>query len=203
MSNQNIIFPLKEQDTSFIKSAEIKYHQHRVFLDKDIDDPSEYRELIDLLFSASEMDEIQIFINSVGGQLRTAQAIIEGIKLTQANVTGIIIGDCHSAASMIALYCHNVMVLDSASMMIHTAYTGSEGIVSNMQTYSSFLQNKVEKLLHETYDGFLTKEEIEKVKLGIEIWLDAEEIRKRYEGRIKYLDKKYKQLEKKTATAKE
>lgn len=191
--NQNIIFPISKEEnsnSSFIKTVELKYYQYKVFLDEDIEDPANYRELIDLFFSAQENDEIQIYINSSGGQLRTALAIIEGIKITRASVIGIIIGNCHSAASLIALHCHNIIVLDSASMMIHTAWATSDGTVSNIQTYTSFLRNQVEKLLHQTYEGFLTSNEIEKVKMGLEIWLDAEEIRRRINNRTKLLEKK-------------
>ena len=161
-------------------------------MDKEIGDPSEYRELIDILFSCQENDVIHIYINSTGGNLAAANAIIEGLKFTRADVTGILLGDTHSAASMIALNCHSIIVTDSATMMIHTAYTGNEGIISNMQIYSEFARKNIEKLLHDTYEGFLSPSEIDKVKLGLEIWLDSEEIKKRYESRIKYLEKKRK-----------
>ena len=196
MTQPNILFSTqKENDeyiNEYIKVNEYKVNNYKVFLDKEIGDPSEYRELIDILFSCQENDVIHIYINSTGGNLAAANAIIEGLKFTRADVTGILLGDTHSAASMIALNCHNIIVTDSATMMIHTAYTGNEGIISNMQIYSEFARKNIEKLLHDTYEGFLSPSEIDKVKLGLEIWLDSEEIKKRYESRIKYLEKKEK-----------
>lgn len=99
-------------------------------------------------------------------------------------------GECYSAASMIALNCHNVVVLDSANMMIHTASFGTAGNTGNVKAYTDFTVKEIEKLLVSTYEGFLTKEEIDKIKTGVEIWLSSEEITKRMEIRVKHLESK-------------
>lgn len=175
------------QSPDYINSTEIKRVHHDVFLDEEIGDPSDYRDLISLLFNADEDDSFNFFINSEGGQLYSALAIIEGLKHTTAQVTAVIVGECHSAASMIAMYCHQMAVLDSAHMMIHTASYGTMGNTGNVKAYTDFTTKQVEKLLHETYEGFLDKDEITKIKLGVELWFDAAEIKVRMERRVKYL----------------
>jgi hypothetical protein len=45
----------------------------------------------------------------------------------------------------------------------------------------------VEKLINDTYEGFLTKDELSRVKSGVEMWFDADEIRDRMRSRIKHL----------------
>jgi ATP-dependent protease ClpP protease subunit len=188
--DEEIIPNLFSREFDFIRTVTQEVKRHDVFLDTDIGEPQNYRDLITLLFNANENDSINIFINSQGGHLNSALAIIEGIKHSNAQVTGIIMGECYSAASMIALNCHNVVVLDSANMMIHTASFGTAGNTSNVKAYTDFTVKEVEKLLVSTYEGFLTSEEIDKIKTGVEIWLSAEDISKRMEIRVKLLEAK-------------
>lgn len=182
-----IHFPMP-REFDFIRTITQEVKRHDVFLDMEIGEPPMYRDFISLLFNSSENDTINICINSPGGNLSSALAIIEGIKHANAEVTAVIMGECYSAASMIALNCHNVIVLDSANMMIHTASFGTAGNTGNVKAYTDFTVKEVEKLLVSTYQGFLSKDEIEKIKTGVEIWMSAEEIKKRMDNRIKVLE---------------
>lgn len=197
---ENPLAALLKQNKSddYVNTYEHTFKHHDVFLDSDIAEPSEYRELISLLFNSNENDTINLFINSDGGHLDTALAIVEGLKATEARVTAVLIGACHSAASIISMYCHEVAVLDSAYSMIHTASFGAQGNTSNVKSHTEFTVRQVEKLLNNTYDGFLTKEEMAKVKQGVELWFDADEIRKRMTNRIKFVTAKQKKTQKDT-----
>lgn len=193
----NLPFPLaallqQNKPSSYITSSEISARQYDVFIDSSIEEPSEYREFLSILFSAGEYDSINIFINSPGGHLDTALAIVEGLKCTQARVTAHIIGACHSAASIISMYCHEVAVLDNAYSMVHTASFGTVGNTGNVKAHTEFTVKMVERLLNETYEGFLTHEELAKVKTGVELWFDADEIRERMKRRVKFLNQKLK-----------
>jgi len=191
----NTLFPIIKDNANYINVSERTARQFDIFLDEEIGAPADYRELISILFSATENDDVSIFINSTGGQLDTALSIIEGIRHCNANVTAIIIGCCHSAASMIALYCHNVVVTDSAYMLVHSASYGSSGTTGNVKAHTDFTYKQVDKLLDDVYEGFLTKEELTNVKKGVEVWLSADEIRTRMEKRAKVLQKRFKQLQ--------
>lgn len=165
---------------------------HEVYIDDYIDEPSKYRQLISLLHNASPDDEIFIYLNSGGGNLDTAAAIINGIAVTQAEVTAFILGACHSAASIIAMYCHQVHVFDSAYMMVHTASFASAGNTPTIKAHTDFTIKQVQKILEDAYVGFLDARELEQVKNGIELWLDADQIKKRLANRGKALTKKAK-----------
>ena len=186
--DEDIIPNLFSREFDFIRTVTQEVKRHDVFLDTEIGEPPNYRDLISLLFNANENDSINIFINSQGGHLNSALAIIEGIKHSNAQVTGIIMGECYSAASMIALNCHNVVVLESANMMIHTASFGTAGNTGNVKAYTDFTVKEIEKLLVSTYEHFLTKDEIDKIKTGVEIWLSSDDITKRLETRTKYVE---------------
>lgn len=176
----------------YINTTSTTTFHHDIFIDSEIGDPSEYRDLLAILFNAQEGDTVHMFVNSEGGKLDTALAIIEGLKNTNCHVTAFIIGACHSAASFISMYCHEVAVFDNAYSMIHTASFGSVGMTGNVKSHTDFTVRQVEKLLIETYEGFLTKEELAKVKSGVELWFDADEIRSRMTHRVKFLEQKLK-----------
>ena len=186
-SNRKVDDEPDQDDKPFINSTPLTSNRYDVFIDTDIGSPAAYRDLNFLLNTASEDDHFNLYINSPGGQLNTALMIIESLKVTEASTTAIIQGECHSAASMITMYCQEVHVLDSAHMLLHTATYGTVGNTSNVKAHTEFTTRQVEKLITDTYSGFLSQEEIEKVKLGVELWFDAEEIRERLEDRIEYL----------------
>ena len=168
---------------------------HEVFIDSDIEEPSKYRELISLLINAPASDKIHLMINSPGGNLDTACAIINGIMVSQAEVTAFLMGACHSAASMITMYCHNVHVFDTAYIMIHTGSFGSSGNTTTIKAHTDFTINQIEKLLDDAYEGFLNKDELQQVKNGIEIWFEASDIRERLKTRFDVLEAKRKEVE--------
>jgi len=163
---------------------------HEVFLDMDIDEPHRYRNVISLLINVPAHDRIHFYINCNGGNLDSATAIINAMQICKAEITGHIMGACHSAASIIAMYCHSVHVFDTAYMMIHTASFGSIGSTQTVKAQTDFTVTQVEKLLDDCYDGFLSKEELKQVKQGIEMWYDAEEIQKRLKKRFAVMDAK-------------
>ena len=173
---------------SMITSHDMTSQGHTVFLDNSIDEPSKYRELISILFGASTGDKINIFINSPGGRLDSAGAIIEGLKATNATVIGHVIGQCHSAASMIMLNCENVVVYDSAECMVHTASFGAGGSTGNVKSHVDFTHSQVEALLDQTYKYFLTDDELDDLKKGCEFYFNAEELRERIETRSEAID---------------
>lgn len=172
----------------YITSTEFSCKHYDVYLDEEISDAENYRELVATLFNASENDSITLYINSPGGQLATALAIIEGIKNTAATVRGVVVCECHSAASLITMYCHEIVVLDSANMMIHTVSFGSVGSTSNVKSHTDFTVRQVDALLDDAYAGFLHKDELVKVKAGVELWFDSAQIRERVGARVKHLE---------------
>lgn len=180
----------QEDTPSFIKTTKQEMVSHQVFLDSDIGEPAQYRDLINLLYVCSDLTEFNIFVNSSGGQLNSASAIIEAIKACDGKVRAIITGECHSAASMIALNCHEIIVCDSAHALIHTASYGTGGSAGNVKAHTDFSTKYINKLIDTTYTGFLSASEIEEIKKGVEIWLDADEIRARLTNRMEYLKAK-------------
>lgn len=192
MANVNIaeLFDIEPppQIGSFIKTIKQEMSSHQVFFDEDIGEPSKYRELINALYMADEQDEFNFFINSNGGSLDACMAIVEGIKSSPAFVRAIINGTAHSAASIIALSCGEVIVTESASMMIHTASYGTGGSTHNVKSHTDFSTIHINKILDKIYTGFLTAEELSEVKKGVEMWFFADDIVQRLKNRQAHLE---------------
>lgn len=182
----------QDKNGGMIRSTEQKLMSHQVSIDEDIGVPAKYRDLINLLYMCNEGDQVNIFINSAGGMLSSAMAIIEGIKGSASTVRAIITGECHSAASIIALHCHEIMVTDSAHMMIHTAQYSSGGNTHNVKVHTEFSTKHINAMIDSTYEGFLSPDEIFEIKKGVEMWFDAGDIKKRLASRLRILNKKSK-----------
>lgn len=180
----------QEPVSSYIKTRRQELYSHHVYLDEDIGSPSKYRDFINMLYVSDENTEFNVFLNTNGGNLSACMAIVEAIRETDALVRCIITGDCHSAGSIIALNCHEIVVTPSALMMIHTANYGSAGTTQNVKAHTDFSTIYINKIIDDTYTNFLTPSEILDVKKGVEVWLNAEEIVKRQKNRLEAIEKK-------------
>ena len=193
--NINDLFEMEPQELasgSFIKTQRQDMFSHQVSFDKVIGEPHLYRDLINLLYMADENTEFNFFINSPGGNLSAAMAIIEAMKSSEALIRAIITGEMHSAASMIALNCQEIIVTDSAHALIHTGSYGTGGDAHKIQSHVDFSTKLINKILDTTYSGFLNSTELADVKRGIEFWFDSEEIKSRLDSRKQYLEEKSK-----------
>lgn len=176
------------QVISYYKKSQV-FNTSRFYLDEDITWPWYYRPLMQELVEANEGDTVELFFNSHGGLLDSAIAITEAIKATKGKVTAFIMGPCHSAASFIALSCHELIVFDSATMLVHTASHGAAGKNSDLLQQAVFNAKKVDDFLEVCYKGFLEDTEIASLKRGGDFWFTAEEIRTRLLKRNeKYLE---------------
>jgi ATP-dependent protease ClpP protease subunit len=171
----------------------------KVFLDENIREPKYYRTVLQGIDSLGEGDVVLLSINSYGGQLDGAIAIINAIQDTDADVHASIEGVAASAASLIALAAPSISVSPYATMMVHSATFGAFGKQSDVISHASFVDKQVRTLMHSVYKDFLTDKELEEVIMGKELWFDSEEIVRRLELRAQLQEKRAK-VEQKAAT---
>lgn len=164
----------------------------KVYLDENIREAKYYRTVLQAVDSLSEGDLLLLKINSYGGQLDGAIAIINAIENTDADVHAEIEGVAASAASLIALASPSISVSPYATMMVHSATFGAFGKQSDVISHASFVDKQVRTLMHSVYKDFLTDKELEEVIMGKEMWFDAEEIVRRLELRAELQEKRSK-----------
>jgi ATP-dependent protease ClpP protease subunit len=178
---------MPQEQKGLIRTITQQMHTHLVFIDDDITDPRNYRDVIHCLATCSENDSVNLLVNSSGGRTDSIWQIIEAMKGCRGDVSVTVIGAAYSAASMLACMAPECYIADSAEFMLHTAHYGSIGTVPNVKGQTEFATRQINKLLDQAYKGFLTDKELEELKNGKEFWFDAEESGKRMTKRYKHL----------------
>lgn len=168
-----------------------RVYQHDVFIDQPFVDSSYYRTVIAMLNDAGPDDLVIFHLNSPGGLLSGLQSLVEAVKGTEAHTVAYIVGQCASAASIFSMYCDSVVVSDLASVMIHNVSYATGGKNSDILAHTQHVAKTSERLIRETYQGYLTEKEIEEVLNGREIYFDADEARERFAKRVEYFEEKY------------
>lgn len=192
-----------EEDEFFLREEEplgftVRTKQSNLFtvhINKEIKEPSYYSRIFDLMLEAGEEDVIQLLIASPGGRLDGLNILLEGIRTTSAHVIGIILGEAHSAAAILALNCHEVATTASGEMLIHCVRYGTFGKASDISAHVIHTNKIAEKLFRDTFEGYLSEQEIVQVLDGREMFLDSEQIMERLEMQENYFCEKQQELE--------
>lgn len=169
-------------------------------LDRKINETSYYSPLLTVLRDLDEDDQVYVHLESPGGSVDGALAIIDGLNNTEAHVHIHISNENFSAATIIALSVPyaDVTVSKNATMMFHNAGFGTGGAMHNIASEIDFVQKRTNKILSEAYKNFLTKEELRLVFLGTEVRIDADEINRRFPL---FLEARHKEMQKEAKNA--
>jgi ATP-dependent protease ClpP protease subunit len=155
----------------------------KAFIDEGVREAKYYRNLIHTIDSLAENDILWLSINTYGGHLDGAIAIINAIQNTDASVHCHIDGMAASAGSLLALASPSVSVSPYATMMIHAATFGTFGKQSDVISHASFVDKQVKGLMNDVYKDFLTDKELAEVIMGKEMWFNSDEIVERLQRR--------------------
>lgn len=173
-----------EQDTHFVETLKVasypKAQNHVIFLDEVISDSSYYRNAILTLKTASPDDSVTIIHNTEGGLAHTASVFVSAMNECQAHITGELCGLVASAGTKIALSCDDWMVGEDVVFMCHTASYGAGNSAEKLRDQVKFMDEWVSKMNKDTYEGFLTEDEILLMsENGKEYWFGADELKER------------------------
>lgn len=176
-----LLQPNKLQVTEFHDHIRYDY-----YLMGAIGDPEDYVDVCHALRSCAPGDEFFLRLNSMGGQVRSGNQLINAINECQGTVIGFIESDCGSMATFLFLACHTWGVSKYAEWFSHTISAGNWGKENETFEASQFLRKQTHKRIREEYKGFLSDEEIESVLKGSDIYLDADQIMDRLENFVEY-----------------
>jgi|WetSurMetagenome_2_1015567.scaffolds.fasta_scaffold614117_1 ATP-dependent protease ClpP protease subunit len=155
-----------------------------VYISDEIDMPSEYNELIHTLYNAYESDTFTLHINSPGGVLDSALSIINALKNTKAKTIASISGTVASAATIITLFCDEIVVGDYTAWMTHNYSGGLSGKGHELKAYQTFTDRELNKAFKEIHRGFFTDKEIEEIIEGKDFWIAKDEILARWDAKL-------------------
>ena len=118
---------------------------------------------------------INVYINSPGGEVFAAAAIMNQLRIHSATVNTYIDGIAASAATVIAMAGDKVFMSRSALMMIHNPSTRAQGDAATLQKSIEVL-NKVKDTIVATYKGKTKMDDAElSALMDSETWLSADE----------------------------
>ena len=165
-----------------IKKADNVYN---AYISGTIEEPYNYNELCFSLEQAGDKDKVVIHINTNGGYIDSAFKIIASIKRSKAKVVARLTGTVASAGTIISLSCDDLEVEDYTHFMIHNYSTGTHGKGHEVMEYINFNDKALKKTFSSIYNGFLTTAEMKSVLEGRDMWLDADDVRKRWKQKKK------------------
>ena len=155
---------------------------HSVFIFNVIESSERYSELCFILENATENDWIEFKFNTPGGDYYTALVILAAMEKCKAPIHGVGYGDIASAGTMLLLACDTIFMNPYAEFMIHNFSESSGQLKGNelVRKYEFTLPHR-KKVFYKFYEGFLTKEECDKVVRDDDIYLNAEEVMSRFD----------------------
>ena len=163
---------------------------HTFYLCDEITEPSDYTEWFDQIRTAQETDIIKLHINSPGGNLFTAIQFMRVLGETSAHVIASVEGACMSAATMIFLQAHQFEISEHSMFMFHNYSGMTFGKGGEMIDQLQHERKWSDNIMRKTYEGFLTKDEIDSILDNKDIWMSGEEVIKRLENKVNAQKKK-------------
>jgi ATP-dependent Clp protease protease subunit len=119
--------------------------------------------------------DISLHLNSPGGDVFAARAMVAAIAAHPSKITAYIDGLAASAASYVAMACDEVVMQDGAMLMIHNAWTMAMGNAGDLRSTAELL-DKIDASIVADYQrkSGLPADEITAM-MAAETWLDAKE----------------------------
>jgi len=179
----------QHKDYYYAVPNSITYTYH---LDDEVTDSSDYRELLQMLYNASEDDVVRIVVSNYGGSLSTCVAIVNGIRSCRATTIGVLTSVAYSAAGAIWLACEAQEVHNHVGFMSHDGQGGTFGSMFQQKQQIEHSMAILRSLYQDVYEHFLTEEEIEVVLKNGDLWLVEGDIVNRLKNRTKILEEKHK-----------
>jgi Protease subunit of ATP-dependent Clp proteases len=165
----------------FAKASQ--FMEYTIHFSQEFSHPSHYDEVVSLLMTAEEGDVINMMINNFGGRVDALNSILNAMSMTHATVNGFLIGQGCSCASVLFLACHNWVVGDNVTLMIHEQSFFVGGKASETKKQHEHYQKQNERFIRDTYKNFLTDEEIDQVLKGQDFYFEDYEINERLKNR--------------------
>lgn len=168
-------------------------NEYTIHFSQEFDHPSYYDEVVTLLLSADEVDSVIFVINNFGGRVDALNSILNALAVTKATVTGFLVGQGCSCASVLFLACHSWIVGDNTTLMIHEQSFFVGGKASETKKQHEHYQIQNDRFIREVYRDFLNSDEIESCLRGEDYYFEDFEIRERLQHREEMKGKKLQQ----------
>jgi ATP-dependent protease ClpP protease subunit len=196
-TNNDNIDILEEEDEEELKPFHY-YEQtmakkiHHFYLCGPIREPYAYVEMFHKIGTSNPEDLIYIHLNTPGGDLTTGVQLANVMRTCQGHVICSLEGEACSLGSLIFLAADEFLIHENTTMMIHNFSSGTYGKGNEQYQQLEAAIKWFKKLATDYYIPFINEEELGAVLRGEDLWLQADEIRKRLNKMIKIKQKEAK-----------
>lgn len=161
----------------------IQFTEYNLYLHGEIGGPDEFMEHFAVYKTASEGDIVRLYINSLGGSLATGMEYIRHMRECEAKIVAVLGVEVASMASAIALEADEIELDELSTLLIHSISYGAGGPESSVYSQAMFNNKLNERWIRTTYEDFLEDGEFADVFKGVDIMLDSEQIKDRWNKR--------------------
>ena len=171
----------------YVVESEEGSYLYRIFITEEIAEPKYYRMATNALMEAGMDDEVEIILNTSGGNLDTTLQMVSAIRACMAPVTAVCMGSVESAGTMIMMACDYMTIHPYTAFMFHAPYTELVGDSSAIRNRLEFDSEYYQNLFLDIYEGFMDESEIlDILETTGEVWMTHEEVEDRLDNRDRY-----------------
>lgn len=178
--------PDDDEDESIVEAPLFRRHETQLtlrqisfYLSDEIGPPLAYTDLLNTLRTAGENDMILLHLNTPGGNFDTGLQIINNISASKAHVITVLEARAYSMGAMIFLAGHELIVHDNCQLMFHNYSSSIIGKGNEQHAQVLAIGKWFEKTMSRVCHPFLSRDEIDSILRGEDIWMDSDDIRKR------------------------
>jgi ATP-dependent protease ClpP protease subunit len=181
--------PPEPKPYTFYETPLVSQKIFHFYISEAVGDADKYVELIHKIKTAAPTDVIYLYLNTPGGNLYTGIQIMSAMNNSDAHVITVLEGEVCSLGTMLFLCGDEFVVNDFSMFMIHNYSGGAGGKGHEIVAQVDASTVEFKKLFNKIYYPFLTREEIDRVIKGEDLWMGADEVRSRLDKMIKILEK--------------
>jgi len=159
------------------------------YLSGYIDIPALYIDMIHKIRTASSDETVILHLNTQGGDLSTGIQLINAMKYSEAHIVCSLEGEAYSLGSLIFLAADEFLIHDHSTMMIHNFSGGIYGKGNEQVQQLEATIKWFKTLTYDYYIPFITETELADILKGEDLWLQADEVRKRIIKMVKMISK--------------
>lgn len=156
-------------------------NEYYLYLHGEIGSPDNFLEHFALYRTASAHDVIFLYVNSNGGSLATGMEYIRHMRECEAPIICILGMEVASMASAIALEATDLIIDDMSTMLVHSFSYGAMGTEYSIYNQATFNKRLNERWMKSHYSIFLDESQLSDALKGVDILLDSDEIKQRWE----------------------
>lgn len=165
--------------------------QHEFPITGAIEGVEEYDDLINALRGAGSEDVVLITINTPGGDLMTAQVLVDEIDACEGIVIAKVAGQASSAGSIIALACDVLLATDNSYWLLHTISYGVENNAYEIEHQVKFDSELARRVAKQHYGDFLPQDKLDALLKGQQLFMFGDEIMALWNIRKQKYDQQY------------